>query len=67
MSLVELFNGYVTKTINSKAFHMYNVYVPIGTHTFANQLESACTNYPTIAYMSHKYCKKSASNAVDDN
>ena len=37
LSLVKLFNGYVSKTKNNKAFQTDNVYVPTGTHTFANQ------------------------------
>ena len=61
MSLVKLFNGYFTKTTKSKAFQTDNMYVPIGTHAFANQLESVRANYSTIAFMSrakHTECSR---------
>ena len=65
MSLIKLFNGYVTKTTTCEAFQTDDVYVPISTRTFANQLESAHANYSTISFMPLKDCKRSATNVVD--
>ena len=68
MVLAKLFNGCVRKTTNSKAFQTNNMYIPIGTRTFANHLESARTNYSIISDMSHDNCEKSAIiTAVDNN
>ena len=67
MSLVKLFNGYVTKTKNSKEFQTDNMYVPIGNLTFANRLESARTTYFTITFMPPKDRERSAENAVNNN
>ena len=60
LSLAKLFNGYVSKTKNSEAFQTDDVYVPIGTRTFANQLESARANYSTIAFMPREDRERSA-------
>ena len=50
MTMVKLFNGYVKKTTNSKAFQTDDMYVPTGTYTFANQLESLrATSYEAYA------------------
>ena len=66
MSLVNSFNGYVSKTKNSKAFQTDNVYVPIGTRTFENHLESTRANYSTIAFMPREDRERSAQNEVYD-
>ena len=58
MSLGKLCNGYVTKTTKSKAFQTDNIYVPIGTHMFANQLKPVHANYSTIAFVPREDYKK---------
>ena len=55
MGLVQFFNGCVTKTTKSKALKTDNMYIPIGTGTFVNQLESARAKYSTITFIS---CEK---------
>jgi hypothetical protein len=64
--LIKLFNGYVMKTTNSEDFQTDEMYVPIGTHTFVNQLESARANYSTIAFMSHEDRETSAYSVDND-
>ena len=65
--MVKLFNGHVAKTKDSESFQIDNMYVPIGTRTFANQLESACANDSTSAFMPREDRKRIAANAVNDN
>ena len=67
MSLLKLFNGYVKKTTNSKAFQTKNMYVPTGTHTFANQLKSARANYSTITFMPREDIERNAQNEAYNN
>ena len=67
MTMVKLFNGYVKKTMNIKLFQTDDMYVPIGTHAFANQLESTRANYSTIVFMPHEDRERSAQNKAYDN
>ena len=56
----------ITKTINSKVFQTDDIYVPISTHTFANQFESTRANYSMITFMPRKDFERNGQNAVDD-
>ena len=67
MTLAKLFDGYVSNKTNSEAFQMNGVYVPIGTCTFVNHLESVCANYSTISDTSHDDHERSTITAVNDN
>ena len=42
------------------------MYVPIGTHTFINQLESTRANYSTIIFMPREDQKRSTHGVVGD-
>ena len=43
------------------------MYVPTGTHTFANQLGSALANYSGISFMTREDGKGNAQNKAYDN
>ena len=53
MSLAKLLNCCVSKTINSKAFKLDDMYVSIGTRMFANCMKSVRANYSMICNMSY--------------
>jgi hypothetical protein len=67
MTLAKLFNGYVNKTINIKAFQTDDVYLPIDTRIFVNYLESTRANYSTSSNMSHDDSERNTITAVDNN
>ena len=67
MTLAKLFNGYVSKTSNSKAFQTDDMYVPVGTYAFVNHLKSACAACSTNSDMAHDDHERSAITTIDNN